>query len=69
MIKLKVQKQKFQLSNQHQNRFVVCGFRPNREFFAHMETSPLREGLQILTYTRHSWPLSSECSFACHTLQ
>ena len=25
------------------------------------------EGLQILTCTRHSWPLSSEGSLACHT--
>ena len=25
------------------------------------------EGLQILTYARHSWPLSSEDSLACHT--
>ena len=25
------------------------------------------EGLQILTYARHSWPLSSESSLACHT--
>ena len=25
------------------------------------------EGLQILTYARHSWPLSSERSLACHT--
>ena len=25
------------------------------------------EGLQILTYARHSWPLSSEGSFTCHT--
>ena len=24
-------------------------------------------GLQILTCARHSWPLSSECSLACHT--
>ena len=24
------------------------------------------EGLQILTYTRHSWPLSSEGSLTCH---
>ena len=24
------------------------------------------EGLQILTYARHLWPLSSEGSFACH---
>ena len=25
------------------------------------------EGLQILTYARHSWPVSSEGSLACHT--
>ena len=25
------------------------------------------EGLQILTYTRHLWPLSRGCSLACHT--
>ena len=25
------------------------------------------EGLQILTYARPSWPLSSEGSLACHT--
>ena len=25
------------------------------------------EGLQILTYARHLWPLSSEGSLACHT--
>ena len=24
------------------------------------------EGLQILTYTRHSWPLNSEGSLTCH---
>ena len=28
---------------------------------------PTGEGLQIMTYTRHSWPLSSEGSLACHT--
>ena len=27
---------------------------------------PLEKGLQILTYTRHSWPLSSEGSLTCH---
>ena len=26
------------------------------------------EGLQMLTYARHSWPLSSEGSLTCHTL-
>ena len=25
------------------------------------------EGLHILTYARHSWPLGSEASLACHT--
>ena len=25
------------------------------------------EGLQILTFARHSWPLSSKDSLACHT--
>ena len=25
------------------------------------------EGLQILTYAQHLWPLSSEGSLACHT--
>ena len=25
------------------------------------------KGLQILAYTRHSWPLSNEDSLACHT--
>ena len=25
------------------------------------------EGLQILSYARHLWPLSSESSLACHT--
>ena len=25
------------------------------------------EGLQILTYTRHLWPLSKGGSLACHT--
>ena len=53
--------------------FFVCFFsfclvfflvyRPTREFFTHMETLPL----QILTYARHSRPLSSEGSLACQT--
>ena len=42
-------------------------FRPTEEFFTHKETSQSPgEGLQILTQTRHSWPLSSEGSIACH---
>ena len=51
--------------------FCLFGvYRPTRELFTHihMETSILPvKGLQILTYARHSWPLSSESSLACHT--
>ena len=39
--------------------FGVLG--STREFFTHMETSPLPRDAN-LTYTRHSWPLSSEGS-------
>ena len=45
----------------------VCLFvfwSPTREFFTNMETG---EGLQILTYALHSWPLSSEGPLTCHT--
>ena len=35
-------------------------FGPTREFFTHI----IGEGLQILTYARHTWPLSSEGSIA-----
>ena len=47
----------------------VCVFRNTREFFTHMEMSslPVKGRLQMLTYTRHSWPFSSEDSLACHT--
>ena len=31
--------------------------------FTHLKTSPL----PVKGYTRHSWPLSSECSYTCHT--
>ena len=42
-------------------------YRPTLEFFTHMEMSPLPPWpVKILTYTRHSWPLSSE-SLTCHT--
>ena len=46
-------------------RFVCL--HPNREFFTHMDTSPLPVKGCKLTYTRHSWPLDSEGSLACHT--
>ena len=52
------------------HHFVEClcvsffgGFRPTREFFTHMETSPL----PLKGYVRHSWSLCSDGSLACHT--
>ena len=42
--------------------------RPTREFFTHMETSPLPvNGCKFWSYARYSWPLSSEGSLACYT--
>ena len=35
-------------------------YRTTREFFTHGNVTITGEGLQILTYARHSWPLSSE---------
>ena len=46
-------------------RYFVCLFmvyRTTREFFTHGNVTITGEGLQILTYARHSWPLSSEGS-------
>ena len=43
-------------------------FFPTREFFTYMQTSPLPvKGCKLLTYARHSWPLSSEGALTCHT--
>ena len=59
-----------QLRNQFKSIcFCLFGFyRPTREFFTHLETSPLPvKGFKFFTYARHSWPLSSEGSLACHT--
>ena len=55
------------------NTFVYClcvclGFTSySRIFHSHGDITFTGEGLQILTYTRHSWPVSSEGSLACHT--
>ena len=53
------------------SRQIVCLFgvlRPTREFFhSYRDLNITGEGLQILTYARHSWPLSSEGYLACHT--
>ena len=44
--------------------FVV--FRPIREFFTHMETLPLPVKGCKFWHARHSWPLNSGGSLACH---
>ena len=47
--------------------FVLSFTSHSRIFHSHGEVTITGEGLQILTYARHSWPLSSEGSLACHT--
>ena len=51
---------------------IVCLFvwslsSHSRIFHSYGDVSITGEGLQILTYSRHLWPLSSECSLVCHT--
>ena len=46
----------------------VCGLSSHsRIFHSYGDVTITGEGLQILTYARHLWPLSSEGSLACHT--
>ena len=47
------------------NIFVVCLIDFSSNSYGNVTIT--REGLQILTYARQSWPLSSEGSLACHT--
>ena len=39
----------------------------SRMFHSYGDVTITGEGLRILTYARHSWPLSSDGSLACHT--
>ena len=39
----------------------------SRIFHSYGDVNIAVEGLQIFTYARHSWPLSSEGSLTCHT--
>ena len=39
----------------------------SRIFHSYRDVTITGEGLQILTYDRHSWPLSREDSLTCHT--
>ena len=45
----------------------VWGFSSHLRIHSHGEVTITGEGVQILTYAQHSWPLSSEGSLACHT--
>ena len=49
--------------------FVWCLMSHSRIFhtYGDVTITCTSKGLQILTYTWHSWPLSSEGSSACHT--
>ena len=42
-------------------------YRPTTDFHSFEDVTIAGEGLQILTYDWHSWPLSSEGSLTCHT--
>ena len=53
--------------------FCICLFiwglsSHSRIFHSYEDVTITGEGLQILTYAQHSWPLSSEGFLACHTL-
>ena len=45
---------------------VWCLSSRSRIFHSYGDVTITREGLQILTYFRNLWPLSSEDSLACH---
>ena len=48
--------------------FVLSLSSQSKCFYSYGEVTITGEGLQILTYARHLWPLSSEVFFlACHT--
>ena len=58
-----------ELSDYKQHCFLILlVFRSTREFFTRYgDVTIAGEGLQILIYVRHLWPLSSEGSLACQT--
>ena len=46
----------------------VCGFTSLPKIFhSYGDVTITSEGLHILTFSRHSWPLINEGSLACHT--
>ena len=47
---------------------LVWGFSSHSKFFhSYGDVTMTGEGLQIFTYGRQIWPMSSVCSLACHT--
>ena len=46
--------------------FVWCFSSYSKIFHSYGDVVITGEGLQIFTFARHSWPLSSEVSLACH---
>ena len=55
-------------TSSHPLLFVCLGFSSHsRMCHLYRDVTFAGEGLQILTYARHSWPFSSEGSLACHT--
>ena len=59
---------KYQMINQSIICLFVSGFSSHSRFFhSDGDVTIAGEGLQILTYARHSWPLSSEGSLAYQT--
>ena len=46
---------------------IFCLSSHSRIFHLYGDVTITGEGLQILNNARHSWPLSSEGSLACHT--
>ena len=45
----------------------ICLFGVYQSFHSYGDVTITGEGLQVLTYARHSWQLSGEGSLACHT--
>ena len=57
----------FQSEQHHCRKFFVSFFSHSRIFPFFGDVTIAGEELQILTYARHLWPLSSEGSLACQT--
>ena len=63
-----IKRKKIFLNSFVRNVLFVWGFSSHsRIFHSYGDVTITGERLQILTFTRHSWPLSIEGSLACHT--